>query len=334
MKTRIFTLAAAAVFGLQVMANELWPIVLDQTTADKVPGAIQADFRPNEIDQFLYIWDGTYSAGDPTGLNFYGNADGYLALKVGGAGWSGGGFCLTEQGTSWQDAEALRQKIVANPDNYFFHIALKSTDAASHCFYLFGTEATKFTIGQNVAYDGPIYDNFTRNGEWHDFFIPMAKYVNALSNTTVQAGCNVLVLLSEGIQGVQLNMDAAYFCDKEFMENEYLLHPGAQPVIPAENRTIVVDYLDKQGESLREDAMTFHFPSIPVIEGFEFVGWQPVEEIIGETLTLQAVYKRVAEGMPAVVSNPANPAQKLIRDGQVYILRDKKVYTLKGQQVK
>ena len=37
---------------------------------------------------------------------------------------------------------------------------------------------------------------------------------------------------------------------------------------------------------------------------------------------------------PAVYTNPANPAQKLIKNGNVYILTDDKTYTITGQQVK
>ena len=37
---------------------------------------------------------------------------------------------------------------------------------------------------------------------------------------------------------------------------------------------------------------------------------------------------------PAVYTNPANPAQKLIKNGNVYILTDDKTYTITGQLVK
>jgi hypothetical protein len=334
MKTRIFTLATAVVFGLQLSANELWPIILGETVGAKVENAVVASLAPNDETNFLYIWSETYTPQEATGLNFYGDTDGYLALKVGNSGWSGAGFCLTESGTSWQDANALRQKIVANPDNYYLHLAIKSTDNYSHKFYLFGNESVGFVLGPTAVYNGTIYDDFDRDGEWHGFFIPMSQFADALQTTSVAAGVNVFVFLSEGVQGAQLNLDAVYFCDKEFMENEYTLQPGGEPVIPAENRNVAVEYLDKQNEVVRSDVMTFHFPSVPLIDGFEFVGWKPADEIIGDTLSIQAVYKRTAEGMPAVVANPSNPSQKLIRNGQMYILRDDKVYTLKGEQVK
>ena len=36
---------------------------------------------------------------------------------------------------------------------------------------------------------------------------------------------------------------------------------------------------------------------------------------------------------PEVFVNPTNPAQKLLRNGQVYILQDGKTYTITGQKL-
>ena len=196
--------------------SQFWPIAIDGTTADANASKLVADFRPDDVGKFLYIWEATYTANEnPTGLNFHGNTEGYTALLV-AAGWSGCGYCLTESdgGKTWEAAEALRAAIVASPDDYFLHMAVKSTDNASHCFYVFGSEATKFVLGSKSVYDGPVYKDFTRNGEWAEFDIPMAQYAAALSATTCVAGVNVFVALSEGIAGSQLNMDAVYFYKK------------------------------------------------------------------------------------------------------------------------
>lgn len=203
--------------GKALKGSQFWPIAIDGTTADANASKMVADFRPDDVGKFLYIWENTYVANDnPTGLNFHGNTEGYTALLVGSVGWSGCGYCLTESDGSnaWQAAEALRAAIVANPDDYFLHMAIKSTDNASHCFYVLGSEATKFVLGSTSQYDGPVYQNFTRNGEWAEFDIPMAQYAAALSTTTCVAGVNVFVALSEGIAGAQLNMDAVYFYKK------------------------------------------------------------------------------------------------------------------------
>ena len=202
--------------GAQLKGSQVWPIALDGTTSEANASKIVADFRPNDVDQFLYVWENgsVYEAGEGKGLNFYGNTDGYTALKVTNLGWAGAGFCLTENGTGWQAAEALRAAIVASPDDYFLHLAMKSTDNYAHCFYMFGSEATKFVIGSKSVYDGPVYKDFTRDGSWAEFDIPMSAYASALASTTCVAGVNVFVVLTEGVQGAELNMDAVYFYKK------------------------------------------------------------------------------------------------------------------------
>ena len=200
--------------GAQLKGSQVWPMILDGTTLEANASKIVASFQPNDVDQFLYVWEGTYAGADATGLNFHGNGDGYLSLVVGGSGWAGAGFCLTDAGNGWQAAEALRAAIVASPDDYFLHLAIKSTDNYSHCFYFMGNEGTKFVLGPSAVYDGPIYKNFDRDGSWQEFDIPMASYASALASAPVAAGVNVFVMLTEGVQGALLNLDAVYFYKK------------------------------------------------------------------------------------------------------------------------
>ena len=200
--------------GAALKGSQFWPIILDGTTLEANASKMVASFQPNDVDQFLYVWEGTYAGADATGLNFHGNGDGYLSLVVGGSGWAGSGFCLTEAGNGWQAAEALRAAIVADPDNYFLHLAMKSSDNYSHCFYFMGNEGTKFVLGPTAVYDGPIYGNFDRDGAWHEFDIPMSSYASALASAPVTAGVNVFVMLTEGVNGAKLQMDAVYFYKK------------------------------------------------------------------------------------------------------------------------
>lgn len=207
---------AGPVGGKELKGSQVWPIILDGTTFEANASKVVASFQPNDVDQFLYIWNtgDTYAGGEATGLNFHGNGDGYTALVVTDKGWAGAGFCLTDAGNGWQAAEALRAAIVASPDDYFLHLAIKSTDNYSHCFYFMGNEGTKFVLGKNAVYDGPIYSDFDRDGAWHEFDIPMSSFASALASAPVAAGVNVFVLLTEGVQGAQLNLDAVYFYKK------------------------------------------------------------------------------------------------------------------------
>ncbi|MBO7456301.1 MAG: Ig-like domain-containing protein [Paludibacteraceae bacterium] len=200
--------------GKVLKGSQVWPMILDGTTADANASKIVADFRPNDVDQFLYVWEETYAAGTASGLNFHGNGDGYTALAVTGKGWAGCGFNLNEGAAGVEPARALRDAIVADPDNYFLHMAIKSTDNANQCFYFMNTEGTKFVLGAASVYDGPVYANFDRDGAWHEFDIPMSKYAAVLASADLSKGNNIFVALTEGVSGYQLNLDAVYFYKK------------------------------------------------------------------------------------------------------------------------
>ena len=199
-----------------VKGSQFWPIIMDGITLEANKSKMVASFQPDDTEKFFYIWEGgvVYKGVDAVGLNVAGNTEGFTALEVTNLGWAGAGFCLTENGTTWQAAAALNADIVANPDDYFLHIAIKSTDNYSHCFYILGSEATKFVLGSKSVYDGPVYSDFTRDGSWAEFDIPMSSYAAALSTAKVEAGVNVFVVLSEGVEGAKLNLDAVYFYKK------------------------------------------------------------------------------------------------------------------------
>ena len=94
-------------------------------------------------------------------------------------------------------------------------------------------------------------------------------------------------------------------------------------------------YVDKESQDLYNHVVTLYVPVAPAIEGFTFIGWQTVSSMLSEGITIQAVYQsNIPTNAPAVYTNPANPAQKLIKNGNVYILTDDKTYTITGQQVK
>lgn len=210
--------------GATIEAAHIWPVVLDAVTAEANASIISGDFRVNDVDNFLYVWASgeTYAANDnPTGKNYFGNNEGYLAMVVSApAGWSGMGYCVgnADAITSMQ---ALKEAIVANPDKYYLHLAMKATTPGNHIFYFFGSEATKLTIGSGhmPTADGddpaPIYGDFTRDGAWHAFDIPLANYAQAIAAAEVKSGINILCILSGNQVGAQVNLDAIYFYEKK-----------------------------------------------------------------------------------------------------------------------
>jgi hypothetical protein len=90
---------------------------------------------------------------------------------------------------------------------------------------------------------------------------------------------------------------------------------------------------DNDSEIYRQ-TLTIKVPVAPTIEGFTFLKWRVVEGDLTDEITIQAIYEAdIPTSAPEVYINPANPSQKLLRNGQVYILQDGQTYTIQGQKL-
>ena len=102
-----------------------------------------------------------------------------------------------------------------------------------------------------------------------------------------------------------------------------------------EGQSFSITYLDKHTATISSEDVVLNLPEPPVLVGFTFQKWVVVAGDLEDGITIQAVYQAdVPSAAPAVYTNPANPAQKLIKNGNVYILSDDKTYTITGQNVK
>ena len=102
-----------------------------------------------------------------------------------------------------------------------------------------------------------------------------------------------------------------------------------------EEQNVPVTYLKQDSSLYHMETQTWQVPLAPRIEGFEFVKWQVQAGDLADGIILVAVYEaKQGTDAPEVYVNPANPAQKLIRNGNVYILSDDQVYTITGNKVK
>ena len=102
-----------------------------------------------------------------------------------------------------------------------------------------------------------------------------------------------------------------------------------------EEKDVTVLYTNgNDGGTILSHSVVLKMPEAPEIEGFTFLGWQPKAEFIDEIIEIQAIYKSDSEAAPQVVANPSNPSQKLIRNGNVYILTGGKTYSITGAEVK
>ena len=99
------------------------------------------------------------------------------------------------------------------------------------------------------------------------------------------------------------------------------------------DKDLTIIFSDRDNNQISAQTVTLSVPLAPQIAGFTFLYWQPVAAPINDMITIQAVYEATTAA-PEVYVNPANPAQKLIRNGQVYILHEEKMYTISGQVVK
>ena len=215
-KCTVTVSAAAGDFSASLNGSNYFLIILDATSAAKIASTkIVADFRPDDVSKFLYIWDATYSAGTPTGPNFYGEVEGWTSFIVNSVGWSGGGFFCSDLTLLDKMAD-----ITNNPNDYYLHIGMKGKDQTSHLIGLDGAGSAKFCVGPTAFTDnGTTYQpiaNYTRDGEWNEIEIPIStlKNLGLLYSTGNTGGKNVFWFLSGATTGVTLELDAVFIYKK------------------------------------------------------------------------------------------------------------------------
>ena len=121
--------------------------------------------------------------------------------------------------------------------------------------------------------------------------------------------------------------------DKDFSFVNSNLDVYAQYQMDAGERDMTLVFKDQDNKQLSTQSITVMFPPVPDIKGFTFLYWKTIDARIDDVITIQAVYESDSPtAAPEVYVNPANPAQKLIRNGQVYILQYGKTYTITGQR--
>lgn len=191
---------------------------LDSESYATIESNVIEDMRPDDIDMTIYVWDDTYTAGTTTGPNSYGVIEDWSSFTVSTVGWSGLGLCVVDSslgGTKTVDLTGITE-------DYTLHIAMKSTDNASHLLTLVGGDGDTggVAIGSSVYEDNGTYftpyTDITRDGEWNEIEIPMSVFFDAgltYRENTAQTG-NVYYFLSGGTSGVGLEYDAFFIYKK------------------------------------------------------------------------------------------------------------------------
>jgi hypothetical protein len=127
------------------------------------------------------------------------------------------------------------------------------------------------------------------------------------------------------ITAARTSYDALSEADQALVANYGTLTAAEQTYAAARDAagSRTIRFLNKDNATIAEQSVGLNLEA-PVIDGFTFDHWQVVEKNISadQTIRLQAVYTSNMNNAPKVYTNPANPAQKLVRQGDVYILQD------------
>lgn len=111
---------------------------------------------------------------------------------------------------------------------------------------------------------------------------------------------------------------------------------GVATDLQFEEQTVQVTYLKQDSTLHYMEAQNWSIPHAPRIDGFTFVKWQVLEGNLADGIVLQAVYEKNDPQDLAPVNDNSSSAlsRKLIRNGNVYILRDDNLFTITGAKVK
>ncbi len=202
-----------------LQGSDYYVIAMDYISYETISDKVVKDLRVDDGNVCLYIWDDTYTAGTCSGVNAYGQTESWTSLSVTSVGWSGLGVCAGVT-ADYTGIDALAA-VTASPDEYYLHIAMKSTVAASHCILMADIGGGGCTIGNN----GSIYDNGTEipityelvsDGEWQHFDIPMTHFTEQgfEFGSSHDASINTFIILSGGTAGTPLDYDAVFFYKK------------------------------------------------------------------------------------------------------------------------
>ncbi len=188
-------------------------IILDQASvaALTLQGADIQDFGPNDVDRFLYVWEGTFVAGESNipGVGFH--TDGYTSLIVADKGWSGAGFHINKgvQGNSTMSWN----------ENTRIHVAYASPTTACPSAYILINDQdgvnTPATMSLGASFDGAPVIGAAPNDDWQGIDLSFADVKKLCPtfdwrNTQDWTG-NIFVFGAGGVQGVSIAFDAVYF---------------------------------------------------------------------------------------------------------------------------
>jgi hypothetical protein len=197
-----------------LQGSDYYVIALSESAFEAIKSKVAIDFRPDGVNKNLFVWGETMNGGTPVGPNSYGEAEGWVSLVVNDGTWSGAGYAI---GPEFGPIDMT--KLATSPEDYYFHIALKSTQSETSYEFVFAVDklTEEKALEVHIFVGGENADiNFVRDGEWDEIEIPLttfiAKQPAAFQNSFVDA--NIFAFLLGGVGGTTLDMDAVFFYKK------------------------------------------------------------------------------------------------------------------------
>lgn len=193
--------------------SEYVVLTLDEFTAASLGSKIKANYGPDDVTRHLYVWNETYVGGTCSGLNCYGQAAEWTSLVVTSVGWSGAG---------WFNDEDTPAFVASTSDlaDWKFHIAYKGPVGSAHIIILTWNDSTyKFAIGSGQLEDAgvsytaiaPVSGAFEAN-VWNEYEVSLADA--GIDYSVVTKPVNIVSVLSGGVSGTTLDVDAIFFYKK------------------------------------------------------------------------------------------------------------------------
>lgn len=175
---------------------------------DAFNGKTTANYNVDEQKNFLYVWEGTYTALGADDNNSFGWQESYNHYQVADKGWSGLGYASSKG--NGKDLSMIN-------DDYVLHIAFRGTADGGHPSQEVIVGNAKFTLGSTpFANDAPVIGDYKRDGSWTNFDIPvtaleaLAGGQDLFTNASSYEG-NVVAIMSGGTQGTDLQFDNIFF---------------------------------------------------------------------------------------------------------------------------
>lgn len=95
-----------------------------------------------------------------------------------------------------------------------------------------------------------------------------------------------------------------------------------------------ITYMDGVDNTMiSNESITLNIPAYQSHEGYIFAGWETINNNISNGIIIRSVYTSESQSNN-IPEAQKSPSEKIIKDGQIYILRGDKTYTLQGQEVK